>query len=644
MKRFGKTTAGKTILFILCIISLGVLLLSGISAAFLFEEDFYSRDREEIYEDIIDGRLGSDLYEVIWDLSDQEDMMTQPVSDKGNLAYRISDSTGKIISMSESASSVSYFDGTLSYYALLDENGNVVEVFRNDYPMLDESRKYEIYNAEYKILEGTGRVDFYSFSRTLFEIAYTLRYGLYGIILLSGLLLIGTFVTLMSVSGRVNDSDEIHAGPLNIIPFDLLCVGAVTAFVLYCVMCDSFGMSSAMLLILILAGFLFGACGFLGLCMSAACRIKQRTLLKKSFCWWVIRKCMAIMMWLLVLAKKMVCGIISFIRQIPLVWKSVLFLCGYSAVELFFLMNDAFSIFWFFKTIILIPAALYLVMCMRRLQKGGEALAAGDLSYHVDTKHMYYDLKQHGEDLNSIAKGMAIAVEDRMKSERMKTELITNVSHDIKTPLTSIINYADLISKEKGLNKKAKEYAEVLVKQSERLKRLLEDLVEASKASTGNLEVEMVPCDASMFISQSEGEYADRFENAKLTLITEKPDHEVMIMADGRRMWRIFDNLMNNICKYALAGTRVYLSLKEEGDRALITFKNTSRDELNISEEELMERFTRGDASRNTEGNGLGLSIARSLCELQNGKMDLSIDGDLFKVTLSFPKIQMRDR
>jgi signal transduction histidine kinase len=278
-------------------------------------------------------------------------------------------------------------------------------------------------------------------------------------------------------------------------------------------------------------------------------------------------------------------------------------------------------------------------MNLRRLQKSGIALASGDLSYRVDTKGLLGDFKKHGENLNDISKGMNLAIEKQMKSERMKTELITNVSHDIKTPLTSIINYADLIGKEKTNNKKITEYAEVLTRQSEKLKRLIEDLVEASKASTGNLEVELAICDAAVFVNQASGEYQNRMKESSLTLLTSVPEEELRIMADSRRMWRIFDNLMNNICKYAQPDTRVYLSLEKEEDKAVFTFRNTSREQLNISEEELMERFTRGDASRNTEGNGLGLSIARSMAQLQNGDLKISIDGDLFKAILSFPLI-----
>ena len=248
------------------------------------------------------------------------------------------------------------------------------------------------------------------------------------------------------------------------------------------------------------------------------------------------------------------------------------------------------------------------------------------------------NLKKHGENLNSIAGGMAIAVEQKLKSERMKTELITNVSHDLKTPLTSLINYADLIGKEPCDNAKIKEYSEVLLRQSERLKRLIDDLVEASKASSGSLDVAPVPCDAAVFIAQASGEYEERLQQAGLTLITKQPEKDVRIMADGRRMWRIFDNLMSNIVKYALSGTRVYLSLEQIGERAVITFRNTSREPLDgVNAEELTERFTRGDASRNAEGSGLGLAIAKSLAELQGGHLAVTADGDLFKVMLSFP-------
>lgn len=292
------------------------------------------------------------------------------------------------------------------------------------------------------------------------------------------------------------------------------------------------------------------------------------------------------------------------------------------------------------KTAILFGLGIYAAMFMRRLQKGAQALADGNLSYQTDTKAMYWDFKKHGENLNRISEGMSAAVEKRLQSERMKAELITNVSHDIKTPLTSIINYSNLISDEKCDCEKHSEYSEVLVRKSEHLKRLLDDLVEISKAQSGNLDVELTPCDANVLLTQASGEYIQKCENAGLELVTAIPEGRIRIMADGRRIWRVFENLLNNAVKYSLSGSRVYIALSRYGDFASFTFRNTSKTMLNITPDELTERFVRGDSSRSTEGNGLGLSIAKSLTELQNGKMDIDIDGDLFKVTLLFPIVE----
>ncbi|MBO4881775.1 MAG: HAMP domain-containing histidine kinase [Firmicutes bacterium] len=329
-----------------------------------------------------------------------------------------------------------------------------------------------------------------------------------------------------------------------------------------------------------------------------------------------------------------------FVADIPLIWKGFLAVGGICLIEFISYLaiydHGERLIFWFVEHLILVPLVLWGLMQMRKLQKGAHALAEGDLTYKIDTSRMVWDFKKHGEDLNSLAAGSAAAVEQRLKSERFKTELITNVSHDIKTPLTSIINYSDLIAKEEGGNEKVAEYAEVLQRQSEKLKRLLEDLIEASKASTGNLDVNLETCNACTIVSQAEGEYQEKLDAAGLTLVTRMPEEPLYILADGRRIWRVFDNLMNNVCKYSQAGTRVYLTLEKQGTDAVFTLRNTSRDALNISPEELMERFVRGDGSRSTEGSGLGLSIAKSFTELQKGTMDIGIDGDLFKVTLRF--------
>lgn len=263
-------------------------------------------------------------------------------------------------------------------------------------------------------------------------------------------------------------------------------------------------------------------------------------------------------------------------------------------------------------------------------------IAAGDLDAEVNTEKMYIDLKEEGEYLNSIKNGLDVAIEQRMKSERFQTELITNVSHDIKTPLTSIINYVDLLGKEKLGNAKAKEYLEVLARQSQRLKKLLQDLLDASKASTGNVELHMEQVNACVLLNQTVGEFQEKLMNSGIELNIKVPQEEIHINADSRYLWRVFDNLMNNICKYSQPNTRAYINLEKSGDNTVISFLNISREPLNISSEELMQRFVRGDSSRNTEGSGLGLSIAQSLTKLMGGTMELSVEGDLFKVQLIF--------
>ena len=245
--------------------------------------------------------------------------------------------------------------------------------------------------------------------------------------------------------------------------------------------------------------------------------------------------------------------------------------------------------------------------------------------------------RDFAKDLNDLSDAATAAAQNQLKSERMKTELITNVSHDIKTPLTSIVNYVDLMKKENVVEEPMAEYIRVLDRQSARLKKLTEDLLEASKAATGNVSVNLTLCDAAVLVEQLEGEYRERLTNQNLSLVVTKPEHPVTILADGRLIWRVFDNLMSNILKYAMPGSRVYLNLETSDTSTCFTFRNMSQDPLNIPGEELLERFTRGDSSRSTEGSGLGLSIANSLTALQKGHLALSTDGDLFKVTLIFP-------
>ena len=251
--------------------------------------------------------------------------------------------------------------------------------------------------------------------------------------------------------------------------------------------------------------------------------------------------------------------------------------------------------------------------------------------------------------VNDIASGFSNAIQESLKSERLKTELITNVSHDIKTPLTSIINYVDLLKKENIQNEKAKEYIKILDQKSQRLKKLTEDLVEASKVSSGNVKLNIESINIKELFNQTIGEFKDRFEAKDLKIEVQMPSEDIKIKADSRYLYRIIENLFSNITKYALDSSRVYIDVvennkkkdKDSGNNKYvnISIKNISKDKLNISSDELMQRFVRGDKSRYTEGSGLGLSIAKSLTEIQGGKFEIIIDGDLFKVEIDWPEI-----
>lgn len=329
------------------------------------------------------------------------------------------------------------------------------------------------------------------------------------------------------------------------------------------------------------------------------------------------------------------------VGAIPIVWRTLVItgalLIALMYLAIYSIWNGSLLMLY---TLISLAIVVFLCFCSIQLQKlkgAVETMANGDFDARVDTTGLYGEFRRYGEHLNAISDGMSIAIEQHTKSERMKTELITNVSHDIKTPLTSILNYVDLLQHTQNETERA-QYLEVLHRQATRLKKLTEDLVEASKAATGNIQTELVPTDVLESLNQAVGEYTERLEAAGLTLVARFPDYGLCILADGRLLWRVLDNLLGNICKYAMPGTRVYLTVEEREKTVSIQLKNISRQQLNISPDELMERFVRGDSARSTEGSGLGLNIAKSLTELQHGRFRLELDGDLFKVDVELPK------
>lgn len=441
---------------------------------------------------------------------------------------------------------------------------------------------------------------------------------------LAALLSLFFFCFLMASAGHWQGQAGIHLTWLDKIPADVFLLLLVCAFfggwdafyyewgrILFCAALTPFAL--------------------LFLCALAA-QCKAGTVLRGSLLARIAR-----FLWRIV--RSLFLGLWRIARNLPLLWKTALVVAGVFFLEMLLVLAGYGSmdgIFVILKAVELL-AALYIALNLRALQKGGEKLARGDFSSPIDTKYLIGDFKRYGQELNDVQSGLEQAVQEHMKAEHLKTELITNVSHDIKTPLTSIVNYVDLLKKEDIPSPEAREYIAVLDRQSHRLKKLTEDLVEASKASSGALNVDLQPTDVNVLFSQIEGEYQERLAACQLTLVTQPPAPGTVIRADSRLLSRVMDNLVSNICKYALPGTRVYVVSTLSREAVTISFKNVSRDELNISPDELMERFVRGDASRHTEGSGLGLSIARSLVQLQGGRFDLAIDADLFRADITFP-------
>lgn len=307
-------------------------------------------------------------------------------------------------------------------------------------------------------------------------------------------------------------------------------------------------------------------------------------------------------------------------------------------------MSDGPSFAWLFFAVLTILFNLIVlilfwktVIALDEIMTAVSKMRQGDLNYPLKTEKMPRPLRKFGEDVVGMQDGMRTAVDEAIKGEHMKTELITNVSHDLKTPLTAIVNYVDLLKKCDISDATAQEYIGVLEEKSERLKHLIEDLVEASKATTGNLKLNFIKVNLYELAMQAVGENEDALEAAGLDVRLNTPEKEPILYADSQKTWRIIDNLISNVKKYALAGTRVYIEVSEDNGYGVFSIKNVSRDPLDVPVEQLTQRFVRGDASRSTEGSGLGLSIAQSLCELQKGTLAVSMDGDLFKVTVHLP-------
>lgn len=495
----------------------------------------------------------------------------------------------------------------------------------------------ELYDAD----AVTERLDIYYHYRDMIVIVF----------ILSSIICIILTILSMVHSGIKKGVEDIRLNIWEKCPIEILLVGIAGAacFFIYCIE-DMYYMAAYTQYEISYRYYMimddveywclsaFAVCGYMAILLllnNIVVKVKAKSLLKS---------CIIVRAWKYLFGRNgKISGWVKYIgKRIPLCWKAVI---AYVIVFIVCIMllgilisggaRIVFPIMILAAIAITLGYAGFIVM-INELHKGGKELAKGNMSHKINTKYMFGAFKEHGENLNNINESIQLAVEERMKSERMKTELITNVSHDIKTPLTSIINYVDLLEKE-GIDKEPeKSYIDVLSRQSARLKKLIVDLVDASKASTGNVDMELEAMDANMLLTQAAAEYEDKLANNGMTLIINTTAEPARIMADGRHLWRVFDNLLNNASKYAMAGTRVYAQVESRAEKVIIVFKNISKEPLNISSDDLIERFVRGDSSRNTEGSGLGLSIAKSLCSLMGAEFDIEIDGDLFKAIVTF--------
>jgi len=488
-----------------------------------------------------------------------------------------------------------------------------------------------------------GYSNYSGLPRELPQLLFAARFTLLAMIGISFCLFAVAFVFLMIIAGRDPKTGEANPKALNRLPLDLYLAAGVCGTVLGCLaayeLLDILFYENSnynMMVLVLLCG-----CGI----AVATLDVGFFTALGAQFkvpgrYWFTNSICGRILKWIWKLCRLAGRGLRRVFDMLPIIWWWIAAGGVLGMILLVICVGSAshwYSVFPLFLWCVLFACVvIYCGYCYGIIHKGIKRMNAGDLQEKIDTKYLLGPFKTIAADLNALADVVMIAAEKQLRSERMKTELITNVSHDIKTPLTSVINYVDLLQ-QPHTEEEGTQYLEVLSRQSGRLKKLVEDLMDMSKASSGNMTVNIASMDMVEAVNQALGEYADKMDMAELTPVFRPQQPQMTVMADGRLTWRVLSNLLGNVVKYALPGTRVYIDLLRLDKSVVLSVKNISREELNISAEELTERFVRGDVSRNTEGSGLGLNIAQSLMQLQKSNLELTVDGDLFKVILTFP-------
>lgn len=492
---------------------------------------------------------------------------------------------------------------------------------------------YTAFDETVQSLDSTNDI---TLSKALYNQTKSLYKYSYSTLAISIIIASIELIYLIYSLGHVKNKKEIYLSWLDKIPLEILFFGYLLLFateaalLVICLSVISVDVNLSIMLIMLVGYFsvlsaLYGAGTLLK-------RIKVHTFFKNSITYRVLK-------WTVQKYNNMKNTIAS---NKNLGGKIALYFIGIIIVSI--LIGLIFREFGILLDIIFWIWCYYKIMKQvdkfKQIHDATEKIYKGDTSIKLDESIYTGVLKELAVYINDIAGGFSNAIEENLKSERMKTELITNVSHDIKTPLTSIINYVDLLKQENIQNEKAKEYIEILDNKSQRLKKLIEDLVEASKASSGNIKINKEVLNVKELLNQVTGEFEDKFNKRGLNIISKLPEETVYIKADNRYLYRVLENTYSNVAKYAEENTRVYVDcIIEAEDTVAIYVKNISKEELNISADELMQRFVRGDKARNTEGSGLGLSIAKSLTELQDGTFNIYLDGDLFKVAIKFKRV-----
>ncbi len=494
-----------------------------------------------------------------------------------------------------------------------------------DITIVGETAQYEQYDLYLYLPKEMPVDDAFASNIRLAEMLFSYRYILLGGVFICGLLTIAAMTGMCKVAGYVHDKDEPVCGWMHRIPYELLIVitmGIVRIAAIAVEEVYYFGFSWKGIGVYI-GGILLSLCaGAIYLLYTTAVRVKTKRFWESfatvRFLRFIYRLCCN-RAGICILAAAGTVGL-YIINALGIV-------SGEFFILIPILMFDALVLLGIF----------YCIYAYEVLRAYTKRMEQGDFTTPKPLIPLVGIFKKHADSLMQVNQGIAISVAEQTKAERMRTALITNVSHDLKTPLTSIVNYVDLMKREPIENPAMTEYLDVLERQSARLKKLTEDLVEASKASTGNITVDLQPTCVQVLAEQLMAEFEPRFSVKQLQMVVDMPQEELFVAADSRLIWRVFDNLFGNISKYAMPGTRVYLDVTKSEENVCITLRNISQAVLHISPDELTERFVRGDASRNTEGSGLGLSIAKDLVRLQHGELHLQIDGDLFKAMVTLP-------